>query len=64
MTADERIDLLLSLADDTVDLVIAAAATPEFRRVDGNGRFEFVVFERFALRIKDPTAIVRLNVRA
>jgi uncharacterized linocin/CFP29 family protein len=56
--------VLLSLADDAVDLVIAAAATPEFRRVDERGRFEFVVFERFALRIKDPTAIVRLNLGA
>jgi uncharacterized linocin/CFP29 family protein len=56
--------VLLSLADDAVDLVVATAAAPEFRRVDERGRYEFVVFERFALRIKDRRAVVRLNFGA
>ena len=46
--------LLLSLAGDAVDLAIAAEATPEFRQVDAAGHYIFAVFERFALRIKDP----------
>ena len=52
--------LLLSLAGDPVDIAIVAEATPEFRQVDENGRYVFAVFERFALRIKDPNAIVTL----
>ena len=41
------------MADEPVDLAIAAEATPEFRQVDMKGRYVFSVFERFALRIKD-----------
>jgi uncharacterized linocin/CFP29 family protein len=52
--------LLLSLAGDPVDIAIAAEATAEFRQVDETGRYIFAVFERFALRIKDPNAIVAL----
>ena len=52
--------LLLSLAGDPIDLAIAAEATPEFRHVDAEGRYVFSVFERFALRIKDRSAIVVL----
>jgi uncharacterized linocin/CFP29 family protein len=53
--------LLVSLAGDAVDLVIAVEATPEFRHVDHDGRYVFSVFERFTLRIKDPRAIVPLQ---
>jgi hypothetical protein len=55
--------VLLSLTGDGVDLAIAAEATPEFRQVDVRGRYVFSVFERFALRIKDPKAIVPLKFR-
>jgi hypothetical protein len=57
----ERRGVLLSLAGDSVDLAIAAPATPEFRQVDVDGRYRFSVFERFTLRIKDPSAIVPLR---
>jgi hypothetical protein len=57
----QRRGVLISLAGDAVDLAMAAEATPEFRQVNGEGRFEFSVFERFALRIKDPNAIVPLR---
>lgn len=53
--------VLLSLANEAVDLAIAAEATPEFRQVDAEGRYVFAVFERFALRIKDANAIVTMN---
>jgi uncharacterized linocin/CFP29 family protein len=52
--------VLLSLANEAIDLALAAEATPEFRQVDLQGRYVFSVFERFALRIKDAKAIVPL----
>jgi len=52
--------VLLSLANEPIDLAVAAEATPEFRQVDLEGRYVFSVFERFALRIKDVNAIVPL----
>lgn len=55
--------VLLSLSGESVDLAIAAPATPEFRQVDANGRYLFSVSERFALRIKDPLAVVPLRFR-
>jgi uncharacterized linocin/CFP29 family protein len=56
-----RRGVLLSLAGDSIDLAIAAEVTPEFRQVDVQGRYVFSVFERFALRIKDPNAIAPLT---
>jgi hypothetical protein len=53
--------VLLSMADEPIDLALAAEATPEFRQVDVEGRYVFSVFERFALRIKDAKAIVPLR---
>src|SRR5260370_38236685 len=52
--------VLLSMANEPIDLALAAEATPEFRQVDLEGRYVFSVFERFALRIKDAKAIVPL----
>jgi uncharacterized linocin/CFP29 family protein len=52
--------VLLSLANEPIDLALAAEAAPEFRQVDEEGRYVFSVFERFALRIKDAKAIVPL----
>ena len=53
--------VLLSMADEPIDLALAVEATPEFRQVDLEGRYVFSVFERFALRIKDVNAIVPLR---
>jgi uncharacterized linocin/CFP29 family protein len=55
--------VLLSLADESIDLALAAEATPEFRQVDLEGHYVFSVFERFALRIKDAKAIVPLRFK-
>ena len=55
--------VLLSMADEPIDLALAAEATPEFRQVDLDGKYVFSVFERFALRIKDANAIVPLKFR-
>lgn len=57
----ENRGVLLSMAGDAIDLVMASDATLEFRYVDAQGRYVFSVFERFALRIKDPRAIVPLR---
>jgi uncharacterized linocin/CFP29 family protein len=53
--------VLLSMADEPIDLALAAEAQPEFRQVNLAGRYVFSVFERFALRIKDTKAIVPLR---
>jgi uncharacterized linocin/CFP29 family protein len=53
--------VLLSMADEPIDLALAGEARPEFRQVDLDGRYVFSVFERFALRIKDAKAIVPLR---
>lgn len=55
--------VLLSMADEPIDLALAAEATPEFRQVGLDGKYVFSVFERFALRIKDADAIVPLQFR-
>jgi uncharacterized linocin/CFP29 family protein len=52
--------VLLSMANEPIDLALAAEATVEFRQVDLDGKYVFSVFERFALRIKDAQAIVPL----
>jgi uncharacterized linocin/CFP29 family protein len=52
--------VLLSLANEPIDLAFAAEATVEFRQVEVDGKYVFSVFERFALRIKDAQAIVPL----
>jgi uncharacterized linocin/CFP29 family protein len=52
--------VLLSMANESIDLALAAEATPEFRQVNEEGHYVFSVFERFALRIKDAKAIVPL----
>jgi hypothetical protein len=51
------------MANESIDLALAAEATLEFRQVDLEGRYVFSVFERFALRIKDANAIVPLQFR-
>ena len=62
-TVDEwpRRGVLLSMANEPIDLALAAEATVEFRQVELSGKYVFSVFERFALRIKDVQAIVPLQ---
>ncbi len=52
--------LFLSLGGNTMDLVIGQDATTEYVRQDGNF-YCLRVFERFALRLKDPTSVIRLE---
>lgn len=53
--------LLVALDGNTMDLVMGMDATTAFMQVDGEGLYRFRVFERFALRLKDPNAVVRLE---
>lgn len=53
--------LLVSLGGNTMDLVVGLDATTAFMQQDTDGAFRFRVVERFALRIKDPTAVIRLE---
>jgi uncharacterized linocin/CFP29 family protein len=53
--------VLASVGGNTMDLVSGVEPITEFLEVDDDGLYRFRVFERFALRIKDPTAIVRLE---
>lgn len=55
------IGILLSVGGNTVDLVIATDAAVDFMNLDGAGLFHFRVWERFALRVKDKTALIRLR---
>jgi uncharacterized linocin/CFP29 family protein len=54
--------VLVSVGGDTVDLVIGSDPTVAFLGIDLDDRFGFRVVERFVLRVKDPTACVRLEL--
>jgi uncharacterized linocin/CFP29 family protein len=44
-----------------VDLVVGIDATVGFMQQDVDGNYRFRVFERLALRVKDVTALIRLE---
>ena len=54
--------VLVSVGGETVDLVIGSDPTVAFLGIDADDRFGFRVVERFVLRVKDPTACVRLEL--
>jgi uncharacterized linocin/CFP29 family protein len=56
--------VLVSLGGNTMDTVIGVEPLVAFMQEDTNGNFRFRVLQRFALRIKDPTAIVILQFNA
>ena len=53
--------VLVSLGGNTMDIVVGLDATTAFMQQDPNGNFRFRVVERFALRLKDTTAVIRLE---
>ena len=53
--------ILISLGGNTVDLVVGMDAITEFLQDDTDGRARFRVYERFALRLKDTSAVMRLE---
>src|SRR5262249_11107527 len=56
--------LLLSVGGNTVDLVIGRDATTAFMQEERGGLYLFRVFERFAVRDKDPQGRVKLGFKA
>jgi uncharacterized linocin/CFP29 family protein len=56
--------LLVSVGGDSLDLVIGSDPVVAAVGVDANDRFRFRVFERFVVRLKDPTACIRLEFGA
>ena len=48
--------VFVSLGGNTMDLAVGMDATTEFLQEDTEGRFRFRVYERFAFRLKDPSA--------
>ncbi len=53
--------LVVSLAGDPVDIVVAVDASAQFLYIDRAARYVFRVYERLAPRIKDPLAVVQLR---
>ena len=52
--------LVLSLGGNTMDVIMSVEPTTAFVQVDNQGLSQFRVFERWALRVKDPNAMVQL----
>jgi len=55
------VGVLVSLGGNTMDLVVGLDATTAFMQQDPNGNYRFRVVERFALRLKDTTGVIRLE---
>ncbi len=53
--------LLISLGGNTIDLVMTVQPTVAFVQMDDKGLSQFRLYERWALRIKDPDSIFRLD---
>jgi uncharacterized linocin/CFP29 family protein len=55
--------VVVSIGGDVIDVVVGQDPVIEFTAVEGDGTHRFRVFERFVVRIKDPSAIVRMRFR-
>jgi uncharacterized linocin/CFP29 family protein len=55
--------VLVSVGGNTMDLIVGVEPITEFLQVSTEGLYRFRVFERFALRVKDTSAIVRLDFK-
>jgi uncharacterized linocin/CFP29 family protein len=59
-TLPERTGILVAIDGDTMDLVVGQDPFTEFTQVN-NSQWIFRLYERIGLRLKDPTAVVRLE---
>lgn len=55
------VGVLVALDGNTMDLVVGIDTVTAFLQVDNQGLYRFRVFERFALRLKDSSAVVELD---
>lgn len=53
--------MLVALDGDSMDLVVGLQASATFMQQDSSGNWRFQILERFALRLKDSTAVIRLE---
>lgn len=53
--------LLIAVGGNSMDLVVGRDATTTFLQQDAEGKYVFRVYKRFALRVKDDSAIIRLD---
>jgi uncharacterized linocin/CFP29 family protein len=53
--------LLVSLGGNTMDLVMAVEPTTAFVQIDDQGQSQFRLYERWALRVRDPASMVQLS---
>jgi uncharacterized linocin/CFP29 family protein len=60
-SARETTGILVSLGGNTMDLVVGMDAITAFLQEDTEGRYRFRVYERFALRLKDRTSVIRFE---
>jgi uncharacterized linocin/CFP29 family protein len=60
-TLSRSTGVLFSIGGNTIDVILASEPATTFSQVDEQGLFRFRVAERFCLRVKDRTAIVRLR---
>jgi uncharacterized linocin/CFP29 family protein len=60
-TLPDLTGVLLSIGGNSVDLVVGVDTTIESLPGDDKGQLQYRVYERFALRLKDETAVIRLN---
>jgi uncharacterized linocin/CFP29 family protein len=57
----ERRGVVVSVGGGPIDVAVGVEPTVSFLQLDGNGRYLFRVFERFALRLKDERSLIRLE---
>jgi len=57
----ETTGVLASLGGNTMDLVVGMDSTTAFLQEDTEGRYRFRVFERFALRLKDTSSVMKFE---
>ena len=60
-TIDPNRGVLISLASDLVDLVVASDISVQFIQVTMEPRYVYRVSQRFTVRVKQPEAIVALR---
>jgi uncharacterized linocin/CFP29 family protein len=57
----ETTGVLVSLGGNTMDLVVGMDAITAFLQEDTEGRYRFRVYERFALRLKDTSSVIKFE---
>jgi uncharacterized linocin/CFP29 family protein len=54
--------IVVSLAANSIDIVVATPPRAQFLNVDQNAKYHFRVYEKFILRIKEPQAVRGIGI--